>query len=168
MFFFPLIEAFDPWIRKPGTKEDPLHSSGKSCRICLLGKLDGFGSYLDGKPTAWRWRVGDSWRGSWCLMNCSAECPTERKADSQSGAMEPLMPPRWGTSHRPPRVYLLTFALTSTGHKPILLCLALCMQNMTLQTQASWTMELVLGRLSLKPEIIPPAPERQRDDPVSV
>lgn len=29
-------------------------------------------------------------------------------------------------------------------------------------------MELVLGRLSLKPEIIPPAPELQCDDPVSV
>lgn len=29
-------------------------------------------------------------------------------------------------------------------------------------------MELVLGRLSLKLEIIPPAPELQCDDPVSV
>lgn len=127
-----------------------------------------FGSYLDGKPTAWSWRVGEIWGGFWCLTNCSAECPTEGKADSQSGATEPLMPPRWAASCRPPRVCLLTFAPTCIGHNPVLLCLPLCMENMTLQTRASWTMKLDLGRRSLKPEIIPSAPELQCDDPVSV
>jgi hypothetical protein len=84
------------------------------------------------------------------------------------GAVAPATPPRWAASCRHPRVCLLTLAPACIGHNPVLLCLPLCTKNMTLQRGASWMMELVLGRLSLKLEIIPPAPELQCDDPVSV